>query len=71
MIETNISRMVTKSLHKQIDQSNQNQDRNGIHTLRMVLIDKITTKVGSNSQTNKVNTLKRMYPNEVAKKEQM
>jgi hypothetical protein len=51
-----MSRMVTKSLHKQIDQSNQNQDGNNIHTLRMVLIDKITTKVGSNSQTNKVNT---------------
>jgi len=56
VIETNMSRMVTKSLHKQIDQSNQNQDGNNIHTLRMVLIDKITTKVGSNSQTNKVNT---------------
>ncbi len=62
-----MSRMVTKSLHKQIDQSNQNPDRSGIHTLRMVLINKITTEVGSNSQTNKVNTLKRMYPNEVAK----
>ncbi len=44
-----MSRMVIRSLQKQIDQSNQNQDRSGIDTLRMVLIDKITKEVGYNS----------------------
>jgi hypothetical protein len=47
--QIDMSIMVIKSLQKQSNQSNQNQDRNGIDTLRTVLIDRITRKVGSNS----------------------
>lgn len=51
-------RLVTKSLQKQIDQSNQNQDKSDIDKLRMVFTNKITIEVGFNSQANKVNTEK-------------
>jgi hypothetical protein len=41
--------MVTKSLQKQIDQSNQNQDKNGINKLKMVIINRIAIEVDFNS----------------------
>lgn len=44
-----MSRMVIRSLEKQIDQSNKNQDRSGSDTLRTMLTNRITRKVGSNS----------------------
>jgi hypothetical protein len=44
-----MSRVVIRSLHKQISQSNQNQDKNHIDTLEMVLINRITREVGFHS----------------------
>jgi hypothetical protein len=41
--------MVIRSLQKQIDESNQNQDKSGIDTLRTVFTNMLTRKVGYNS----------------------
>lgn len=59
------------NLNKQIIQSNQNQNKSDIDTLRKVLTNRITIKIGFDSQVNKVNIEKRTNPNEVEKQERM
>jgi hypothetical protein len=44
-----MSRMVIRTLHKQIDQSIQNKNTNGIDTLITMLIDIIIREVGFDS----------------------
>ncbi len=66
-----MSRMVPRSLQRQIDQSNQNQDKSSIDTLKMKLIDRITKEVGFDSQVNKINIEERMNSNEVPNQRKM
>lgn len=60
--------VVIRSLQKQIDQSNQKQDRSNIDR---ILMDRITGEVSSDSQANKVNTEERMNLNAVTEQERM
>jgi hypothetical protein len=63
-----MSRVITRSLQKQIDQS---ENKSDIDTLRTIIIDRIIREIGFDSHANIVNTKERTILNEVAKQEIM